>query len=135
MSSAYRNKSESTACFISLTYSRKNKGPNIDPWGTPRSISAIQEYLLWTFTQKLLFQISTSASKVRLKPIYWTIRKSKSRHFLSKMSWFMVSKAFCRSMRIISVNRPESKPVSILSVKYEKEVSVEWFLQNPDWYL
>ena len=48
----------------------------------------------------------------------------------------MVSKAFCRSMRIIPVNRPESKPVSILSVKYAREVSVEWFLRNPDyWYL
>ena len=32
----------------------------------------------------------------------------------------MVSKAFCRSMRIIPVNRPESKPVSILFV------TVEW---------
>ena len=47
----------------------------------------------------------------------------------------MVSKAFCRSMRIIPVNRPESKPVSILSVKYARKVSVEWFLRNPDWYL
>ena len=29
----------------SLTYSRNNKGPKIDPWGTPQSIFAIQEYL------------------------------------------------------------------------------------------
>ena len=44
----------------------------------------------------------------------------------------MVSKGFCRSMRVIPVNRPESKPASVLSVKYEREVSVQWFLQNPD---
>ena len=46
------------------------------------------------------------------------------------MSWFIVSKAFCKSMRIIPVSRPESKPVNILFVKYESEVSVEWFLRN-----
>ena len=33
-------------------------------------------------------------------------------------------------MRIIPVSRPESKPVNILSVRYESKVSVEWFLQN-----
>ena len=44
-------------------------------------------------------------------------------------------KSFLQSMRIIPVNRPESKPVSILSVKYAREVSVERFLRNPDWYL
>ena len=43
--SAYRNKSQSTACFISLTYSRNDKVPNIDPWGTPQSTFAMQEYL------------------------------------------------------------------------------------------
>ena len=30
-------------------------------------------------------------------------------------------------MRIIPVSRPESKHVNILFVKYESEVSVEWF--------
>ena len=43
--SAYRNKSQSTACFISLTYSKNDKVPNIDPWGTPQSTFAMQEYL------------------------------------------------------------------------------------------
>ena len=38
-------------------------------------------------------------------------------------------------MRIIPVGRPESNPVNILFVKYESEVSVEWFLRKPDWYL
>ena len=35
---------------------RNNKGPNIDPWGTPQSIFAIQEYLPWTFCRKLLLK-------------------------------------------------------------------------------
>ena len=48
------------------------------------------------------------------------------------MSWFIVSKAFCKSMRIIPVSRPKSKPVNIPFVKYESEVSVEWFLRKPD---
>ena len=44
----------------------------------------------------------------------------------------MVPKAFCKSMRIIPVSRPESKPVNILSVRYEREISVEWFYQKQD---
>ena len=32
-SSAYSNRSDDTACFISLTYIRNGKGPRIDPWG------------------------------------------------------------------------------------------------------
>ena len=44
----------------------------------------------------------------------------------------MVPKAFCKSMRIIPISRPESKPVHILSVRYEREISDEWFYQKPD---
>ena len=46
------------------------------------------------------------------------------------MSWFIVSKAFCKSMRIIPVSRPESKPVNILFVKYESEVGPVWKMVN-----
>ena len=42
--------------------------------------------------------------------------------FLSRMTWFIVSKAFFKSMWIIPASRPESKPVSILSVRHEREV-------------
>ena len=37
--------------------------------------------------------------------------------FFNKMLWFMVSNAFCKSISIIPVKRPESKPVRILSVR------------------
>ena len=47
------------------------------------------------------------------------------------MSWFIALKAFCKSMRIIPVSRPELKSVNILSVRYESKVSVEWFLRKP----
>ena len=39
--------------------------------------------------------------------------------------WFILPKAFCKSIRIISVSRPESKSVKILFVKYESEVCVD----------
>ena len=48
------------------------------------------------------------------------------------MSWSIVSKAFCKSMRIIPVSGPESKPVNNLFVKYESKVSAEWLLQKPE---
>ena len=43
----------------------------------------------------------------------------------------MVLKAFCKSTRILPVTRPGSNPVNVLSNIYEREVSVECFLQNP----
>ena len=47
-----------------------------------------------------------------------------------------VVKRFCRYVRIMPVNGLESKRVSILTIKYEREVvSAEWFLQSLDWYL
>ena len=63
----YGNNSQSTACFMSLTYSRNKKVPNTKDRNT--RIFALNIYS------------KTSIWKVRLKPIYWTIRKSKSRHF------------------------------------------------------
>ena len=44
----------------------------------------------------------------------------------------MVSKTFYKSMRTISVNRPESKPVNVLIVRYKREVSAECFLRKLD---
>ena len=37
-------------------------------------------------------------------------------------------------MRIIPFNRTESNPADTMSAKYERELSIEWFLQNRDWY-
>ena len=89
---------------------------------------ATLEYLFLMLTWNLLWE-------VRSKPCNWLRRKSSGRHFFQ---WNVVAygvKCFCKSISIIPVKRPESKPVSILSVRYERHASAEWFLQNPNWYL
>ena len=50
-SSAYSKRSDDTACFISLTYIRKSKGPRIDPWSTPHKIFKMFEYLFSMLTK------------------------------------------------------------------------------------
>ena len=40
----------------------------------------------------------------------------------------MMSKAFCKLMRFIPVNRSEPNPVNILSMKYERD-----YLLNSSW--
>ena len=45
--------------------------------------------------------------------------------FYNKNSWFIVSKAFCRSIKIIPVSKPSSKPFRILSVKKDRYRLVE----------
>ena len=43
--SAYSNRSDDTAYFISLTCIRKSKGLGIDPWDTPHEVFEMLEYL------------------------------------------------------------------------------------------
>ena len=50
-SSSYSNRSEDTACLISLTYIRKSKGPRIDPWGTSHEYFEMLEYLFSMLTK------------------------------------------------------------------------------------
>ena len=42
----------------------------------------------------------------------------------------MVPKAFCKSISIVAVKRPELKLVSILSVRFERQVPVEWLTNS-----
>ena len=44
-SSAYSDRSNGTACFISLTYIRKSKEPRTDHWGSPHKTFEMLEYL------------------------------------------------------------------------------------------
>ena len=48
-----------------------------------------------------------------------------------RISWFIVLKAFWRSISTIPVKSPLSKP-SILSLTEERQKLVEWFFLNPD---
>ena len=51
--------------------------------------------------------------------------------FFFNRTWkIMVPYAFCKSKTIVPVERLESKPVSILSVSYEKHESAEWLCRN-----
>ena len=53
--------------------------------------------------------------------------------FCNKISWFIVSNAFCRSFNIIPVNKPSSNPFESLSVKKDNHRFVESLPQKPDW--
>lgn len=44
--------------------------------------------------------------------------------FFNRTLWFMISSAFCKSAGFIPVKRLEFKPVNILSVRYEIDVSL-----------
>ena len=97
---------------------RNKKGPKIDPCGTPYSILALLEYLFLIFTQKHQLE------KFSWNHIIEWFENPREAIFLRRLSWLIVSDAFCKLMRIIPVSRPESKPDDVLSVRYETEVSV-----------
>ena len=46
--------------------------------------------------------------------------------------WFIVSNAFCRSIRMMPVKTPLSKSFTILSLRNDKNRSVEWLFLKPD---
>ena len=46
------------------------------------------------------------------------------------MSWLIVSNAFWRSIRIIPVTKPSSKPFKILSFKKERHAKLDFTDQN-----
>ena len=54
-----------------------------------------------------------------------TIVKPIDSRFFNKISWFIVLKAFCRSIKVIPVSKPSSKPFRIFSVKKERHRLVE----------
>ena len=40
---------------MSFIYNRNNKGPTIDPWGTPQFIGRYSDFTLFRFTNGTLF--------------------------------------------------------------------------------
>ena len=55
MSLAYKNRLHLTAIGLSLTYIKNNKGPRIDPCGTPHDMFDTSEMELSKFTVNLRF--------------------------------------------------------------------------------
>ena len=54
--SVKRNNSQFTAWDMPFTYSKNNKGPKIDPCGTPQLMLATLEYLFFILIWNLLFE-------------------------------------------------------------------------------
>ena len=128
-SSAYSNRSEDTACFISLTYIRKSKGPRIDPWGTPHKIFEMLECLFSMLTK------NARSVKYEWNQFTVSLQKPIALNFSISILWSIASNPIWRSISIIPVKRPLSKPFKILSFKYERHKSVDYFVLKPDWYL
>ena len=61
-----------------------------------------------------------------------TLELEKPRQFIlsGRMPWLIVSKGFCRLINTIPVSNPFSKPVQTLSVKFDRQVSVEQCCEN-----
>ena len=55
MSSAYKNKLHLTAIGVLLTYIKNNKGPRIDPFGTPHDMLETSEKEFFKFIVNLRF--------------------------------------------------------------------------------
>ena len=83
----------------------------MNPCGTPYRKLAEVENLSWTFTWNFLLD---------KYDLYQTITSRENPNngiFRSNILWFIVTNAFWRSIKIIPVRRPESKPLDILPVK------------------
>ena len=83
----------------------------MDSCGTPHRRPTEVENLSWTLTWNFL--------QDRYE-LYQSITSRENRHdsiFRSNILWSIVSNPFWSSIKIISVRRPDSKPLDILSVK------------------
>ena len=73
---------------------------------------------LFKFTFNFLYH------RYDFKQIMKSLENPKNSILLIRLSWLIVSNAFWRSMSIIPVWRPDSKPVSILLFRYKKHEPV-----------
>ena len=111
VSSAERNRSQSTACGMLFIYNRNNNGPIMDSCGTLHCKLSEVVNFLWTFTWNFLLDRYDLYQSI-------TSRENPSDDiFRSKILWSIVLNAFWSSIKITPVKRPESKPLDILSVK------------------
>ena len=99
----------------------------MDPCGTPQEISPKSESLFSIFTRNIL------SERYDLNHFIVLSENLIALSFCNKISWSIVSNAFCRSINIIPVNKPSSNPFKTLSVKKDKHRFVEWLPRKPDW--
>ena len=86
----------------------------MDPCGTPQKISPKSESLFSIFTRNIF------SERYDLNHIIVLSENLIALSFSNKISWFIVSKALCRSIYIIPVNKPSSNSFKILSVKKDQ---------------
>ena len=86
----------STACGISLIYIKKSSGSNIEPCGTPHVIDALSEHAFFILTINILFQ------RYDVYHLIASSVKPRKGFFQTKIK----SNAFCKSIRIIPVRKP-----------------------------
>ena len=111
---------------ISFTYNKNINGPSIDPWGTPHVRFPGFEFLFSTLTTNVRF------SRYDLYHAMADLLKPKHDILLKKISWLIVSNAFCKSISIIPVSIPFSIPLKILLFNKDRQESVECFVRKPD---
>ena len=101
----------------------------MDPCGTSQEISPKLQNLFSIFTRNILSE--------RYDLNHFTVLSENliALSFCNKISWSIVSNAFCRSINIIPVKKPLSSHFKSLSVKKDKHRFVEWLPQKTDWYL
>ena len=71
----------------------------MDPWGTPQITRDLSEKMFSTCTLKILLD------------------RQNSNHFVTSLEKPTVSKTFCKSIKIMPVNNPESNPFATLSCR------------------
>ena len=101
----------------------------MDPCGTSQEISPKLQNLFSIFTRNIL------SERYDLNHFIVLSENLIALSFCNKISWSIVSNAFCRSINIIPVKKPLSSHFKSLSVKKDKHRFVEWLPQKTDWYL
>ena len=79
---------------------RKSRGPGIDTCGTPLDTQASWENVFPRLTKNVLFM------KWDWNQFTECLEKPIGCNFCSRMLWSVVSKAFCESIKIVTVNKP-----------------------------
>ena len=116
------------ACRVSFVYSKKkDKGTNIDPWGTPQFIVPTSGNTLSNETKK------SSVCEVEWNHFIVSLETPMHLILCNKIYDLRCQKPFWRSLKIIAVYFLFSVSLKIMSLKQDKHVSVEWFALRHDW--
>ena len=112
-------------CGIPFIYNENNKGLNKDSWGPP-------QFMIPASKTTSLSDKTTKAQKSETILFFLC---DKPAHFIlpTKKVWFKASKSYSRLIRIITALLfPFLAPLQIMSVNWDRHVSVKWFFLKLD---